>query len=357
MRVILGCLAVLLGWCETTAGDSPFPLVVRDSGHRADHYCGLYCVFQAGRLADRPVDLDRLVRSDRLTGQFGSTAADLLACCDEFGIDCMYVPNTSYLDVCLLDRPAIVLIRSSPEFPTPNHWVLILTAGLGVAEVYEPSVGVLQLTAAELQSLWGGPAIVLVNRADDPGVRFGWTAAKAVILVGMVCLTLLLLRVFARVRLSPLAGLLGTALVLAGAAHFLHPAGFPHNPAVIADLCAAHRPRQPGWVTAEELLSSPVMVIDAREPDQFEHARIPGAMNVPISGSYFRNRKVLAAVPRDAHVVLYCNSADCPWSETLASSPLFREFASVSVLDGGLLAYKAAGGQVVRGRLSPDKGE
>src|SRR5581483_2390677 len=137
--------AVLLGWCGVAAaGDDPFPLVVMNSEHRADHYCGLYCVFQAGRLAGRPVDLDRLVRAEHLSGKYGSTAADLLACCGDFGIDCVYVPDTSYLDICLLDRPAIVLIRSSPELQTPNHWVLVLSAGPGTAEVYEPSVGVLR---------------------------------------------------------------------------------------------------------------------------------------------------------------------------------------------------------------------
>jgi rhodanese-related sulfurtransferase len=331
------------------AADPPFPVAVRSgTSGESDHYCGLYCVHQAGRLTGRDIDLDRLIRPERLRGEFGSTADDLVSCCREFGIRCFFVPAAAYADVVLLGGPVIALVKSGPESPVANHWVLILEAGAGSAEVYDPGVGVVRVSAAELQSLWGGPAIVVLDGADGPEVEVGWTAAKIALVGSVVGLVLIVVRLLGRTRLQPVLILAGASVGLAAAAHLVDPAGFARNPDVIRHLLATRHPRTPGRISPSEVSATgrPVLLIDTRTPAQFAAARIPGAVNVPITGSYRRNQRSLESVARDTHIVLYCNSASCPWAEALARSMLFHDFDMVSVLDGGMEAYVAAGGQL-----------
>jgi rhodanese-related sulfurtransferase len=357
MRAGWLCWAVLLAPGVTAAADPPLPVAVRSGASgETDHYCGLYCVHQAGRLTGRDIDLDRLIRPGRLRGEFGSTADDLVSCCREFGIRCFFVPAAAYADVVLLGGPVIVLVKSGPESREANHWVTILAAGAESAEVYDPSVGVVRVSAAELQSLWGGPVIVVLDDADGPEVEAGWTAAKIVLVAGAAGLALLVVRLLGRLRLHPVLVLTGASVGLAAAAHLADPAGFARNPDVLEQLHAARHPRDPGRVTPAELSASgsPVLLIDARTPAQFAATRIPGAVNIPITGSYRRNLRLLASVPRGTHVVLYCNSSSCPWGEALAKSTLFHDFDRVSVLDGGMEAYTAAGGTLAFGRPPSD---
>ena len=94
------------------------------------------------------------------------------------------------------------------------------------------------------------------------------------------------------------------------------------------------------------------LVVDTRTPAQFQGARIPGAINIPISASHWRNERLLTTIPRDAHIVVYCNSESCPWAAALAKSSLLQEFPKVSILSGGIEGYIAGGGKLERGQTS-----
>ncbi len=351
-------LAVLTTHPSVTAAPPPFPITVNRSGTgESDRYCGLYCVYQAGRITGRAVDLDQLIRPDRLQGEFGSTAANLVDCCREFGINYSYLPNGSYADVCLLGGPAIVLVKSGPEAQRADHWVLVLKAGPGSAEIYDPSVGVIRVSAAEMKSLWGGPVIVIFDAAGAPEAGVAWAATKILLLAALAGVTLVVLRSAGRTRLHPALVLASTSVALAGAGHLADPAGFAHNTDVLTQMGKVQHPRVPERMAPSELLAGggPLLVVDARTPSQFNAARIPGAVNIPIGAARRRNQRKLAAVPAGTRVVIYCNSASCPWAQGMASSSLFQHFDSVFVLDGGLEAYEAAGGKLTSG--SPQRDE
>ncbi len=354
IKLLLICLATTcLSPGSLYAETPPFPVVpATDSTGTSDHYCGLYCIYQAGKLTGQPVDLDRLIRPEYLRGEYGSTPGDLMACCDDFGIRSTFVPNLTYADACLLDGPLIVLIKNSPESPKANHWVMILRADLDSAELYYPSVGVIRVPAAELQSLWGGPAVIVLRGDEGTETQVTWVATKIAMLAGLLGFTYLALRLVGRTKLPPWAGLL---LILAGSAtlaHALNPGGFAHNGRTLRQMERLREPRTPQEVQPSELLGSrePVLIVDTRTPAQFQDARIPGAINIPISASHWRNGQILAAIPRGTRIVVYCNSESCPWAAALAKSSLLQEFPSVAILSDGVQGYTAAGGVLERGR-------
>ena len=82
---------------------------------------------------------------------------------------------------------------------------------------------------------------------------------------------------------------------------------------------------------------APPLICDVREPREFQRAHIPGAQLLPLP-------KVLAgpaSLPRDRRIVLTCRSGRR--SLRAAQALAQQGYTSVAVLEGGLLAWEAAG--------------
>ena len=90
----------------------------------------------------------------------------------------------------------------------------------------------------------------------------------------------------------------------------------------------------------------PVTVLDVRSPAEFETARIPGSVNVPLN--LITNHAGDLAARLDRQVVLVCQSGT---RATQAQQRLAGAGADhLHILDGGITAYTTAGGDVIRGR-------
>jgi rhodanese-related sulfurtransferase len=101
-----------------------------------------------------------------------------------------------------------------------------------------------------------------------------------------------------------------------------------------------------------DLLDStrPPRLIDVRSPAEFETVHIPGAYNVPLQTLREHRDELAAHLEED--VVLICRSGNRAGQaeSVLAGSGL----PNLHVLDGGMIAWEGAGGQVRRGRARWD---
>jgi len=88
-----------------------------------------------------------------------------------------------------------------------------------------------------------------------------------------------------------------------------------------------------------------VRIIDVRTPGEFESVHIPGAYNVPLD--LLREHRNEFCAHFDENVVLVCRSGQRAGQaeETLRAAGL----SNVHILDGGMLAWEAAGLPVNRG--------
>lgn len=97
-------------------------------------------------------------------------------------------------------------------------------------------------------------------------------------------------------------------------------------------------------ITAQEampLLDSGAVLIDVREPDEWEAGHAPVARHVPL-------RTVLEAMdsfPRDAKVLVICRSGRRSQSATAAMRDAGIDAYN---FDGGMQAWQQAGGSVLR---------
>lgn len=353
--LVLACLVSSVPCAAISRAEDPmFPVfVAKDSSGSNDRYCGLYCLFQAGRLTHQSLDWNRLIRPERLSGEFGSSLHDLMNCCEEFQIPYRVIPNTTYTDLQFLGGPVIVLVRSSLNVPKPNHWMMVLNPGLDTCEVYDPSYGVLHVSAAELQTLLGGPAIVVLSPGDSTFIVLVWSILKVGIFALVVWANIWVLRTLAR-RQRPFTAVFASGMLMFGLIHGVNQAGFLHNGRTIDQILSVHFPRQPTVIPESEVIANPdrYILVDARTPQQFEFGRLPGVLNVPITASYWQNEKTLQSIPSSSHVVLYCNSSSCAWADELAKSTLFQRFRAVSTIENGMEGYVISGGRLERGKPS-----
>jgi rhodanese-related sulfurtransferase len=89
-----------------------------------------------------------------------------------------------------------------------------------------------------------------------------------------------------------------------------------------------------------------VMIIDVRTPAEYETMHIPGSANVPVD--LLGKHAAQVAARLDRTVVLVCQSGARAAQARLRLAGVGAQ--DLHVLDGGVPAYAAAGGDVVRGQ-------
>lgn len=87
-----------------------------------------------------------------------------------------------------------------------------------------------------------------------------------------------------------------------------------------------------------------VTVLDVRTPAEFDSGHLPGAVNIDVDGADFA--ATVGALPKDGTYAVYCKSGNRSASALGRMKDL--GFTSVRHLGGGIGAWMAAGGQVVK---------
>lgn len=96
---------------------------------------------------------------------------------------------------------------------------------------------------------------------------------------------------------------------------------------------------------------SSAVIIDVREPREFETLRAPGAVSVPLSEFVAR----LGDLPRGRQLLLVCRSGGRSLRATMYL--MQQGFSNVANIDGGMIAWKNAGLPVRSGPLEAGEGE
>ncbi len=95
--------------------------------------------------------------------------------------------------------------------------------------------------------------------------------------------------------------------------------------------------------------------IDAREPDEFECATIPGSINIPFEQlpeddleGYLND--ALNGTPKDVSIVIFCSGEECDLSLHLARNMQFLGYTQVMIFFGGSREWVKFGLEVERRR-------
>jgi len=112
-------------------------------------------------------------------------------------------------------------------------------------------------------------------------------------------------------------------------------------------------PRDAAAATAEAATGDPAarpLIVDVREPNEFESERIEGSVLVPLSEFAARH----AELPRDRPLIMQCHSGSRSSSATMYL--LQRGWTDVRNLEGGIGAWVRDGLPVRTGPPEPGEG-
>ena len=88
-------------------------------------------------------------------------------------------------------------------------------------------------------------------------------------------------------------------------------------------------------------LGTPSLVLDVREPEEFQQGHLPSAINIPRGMLEFRMSQEPDLMARDREIVIYCKTSG---RSALAAESLAKlGFTGVQSIAGGFDAWCAAG--------------
>ena len=137
------------------------------------------------------------------------------------------------------------------------------------------------------------------------------------------------------------------AVVLAGLVNFIRPDGIPW----------IGRKTAPETITAagttlptisledalEALHSEKAIFVDARNPENYNEAHIPGAINVPPDQFDENAESFMNTIPPDREVILYCDGPGCHLAETLGQLMLEVGYENIALFFEGWEGWQEKG--------------
>lgn len=81
------------------------------------------------------------------------------------------------------------------------------------------------------------------------------------------------------------------------------------------------------------------LLVDLMPPSQYLLIHLPGAINIPLDYLH----EVLAYLPQDKDIILYCTNEQCEFSEVGARKLELHGFTNVVILKGGLAEWEKTG--------------
>jgi rhodanese-related sulfurtransferase len=319
-------------------------------------YCGIYSVFGALRSLGRKVEFEWLLVPRYIGSKQGSSAVELTRAAEDFGARATVISGLSHASVEDAQWPMILHVAGKGVLREYDHWVLFLGVKNGQALIADAPDPVRAVPLASLMASWDGTAIVISNRplssstlmSADHWMLLNYITSAATCLL----LAWLALR---RGRSSfgrrwqgkfgcpgvtfQLGVVLAIGCVLSLGVHCLSPIGFLRNPAAASSVAASTTESFFPKLSVDDVYAlvqaGGVVLIDARHRSDYDRGHLPGAISVPVNSTSATRGEILEDVPKDLPAVVYCQSRNCPFDETVAVELARDGFRDIKLFVGG----------------------
>ena len=329
---------------------------IPDVGKESTTYCGIYCAYAAMNGYGKQVDFVSLLKTKYVGTMFGSSIQELEAAVTDNGLYALPMMGLSRANLNSARTP-IVLHVSRPEAPGYfGHWILFLGMEDGKAKILDVPHRTELVPVADILARWDGVGLYISEQPLSPWwlkVESLLTGENVAVFAGLLVLTAILQRLAGRRRSGGVISrsawvmvpsLLFAAGLLSLAWHFLSHDGYARNKVALRTVIQQHIPSflpKLGVAEMQKALSDEkVVIVDARYPLDFEAGHLPGAINVPVFTTQAERRRLLGDVPKDAKIVVYCQSESCQFDEALGSALVAEGIENVSLFPGGWMQWE-----------------
>ena len=306
------------------------------------------------RLAGKKIDIQQLIKPEYIGSMQGSSFKELKKAAEDNGMYAEPVANLTTMELRHLPYPIILHVKSEANSKDYDHFWLFLGTKNGQAQLFDPPEPVRLVPFRQLVPHWDGNGLIVSADPIDLGLIFA-PARKRFIIYAMISIAIILIVRRGRHRwLSSLdtiawhklvglsvaqnIGLAVAALLCGMVYHFTNDEGFLAHADATTSTQQAHLADFIPKVNknkVKRLLNTDTVFIDARTAGDFKAGHIEGAINVPVNICDRGRRGALSTVPKDAQVVVYCQSAGCRFAQELAAKLLTDGFTNISIFKGG----------------------
>lgn len=311
-------------------------------GARAqDKYCGITGIYAIARWNGLEVDFNDLVDERFISSDSGSTVLDLLEAARFCGLEGIAMENLSEMRFSQLPCPCLLHLCSDGQLFVRNHWVVLLKVEETGATIVGQDGNPIERDISRILPAWNGVALLFVRNMS--AIEICETSERSA-RIGLYCLSFAGLLWIASSRWPCLATLVTVSVALSLAVFtrsdrihdtipFIHGAmtnsAFEHIDAPDLDILIAQG--RPGV---------DLFLVDSRHERDYLQGHIQGAYSIPhnVSNSDLVSRT--SRIPRNAIVVVYCQSENCEFDRFLAIRILGEGFPSVKLLKNGWVGWQ-----------------
>lgn len=340
---------------ERTATDESEALMGWD-----EPYCGIVSAFAVMKHFGKSAEFRDLITVDYVGSSEGSTGLQIQSALKHHGIESAAFTRTNPSTLLACRGPVILHTRSRTS-PLYRHWVAYLGRDGDALRILDPSLGMVTMSAAELQAQWDG--LMIVPDASRPArtLFLAATFAEYLPAVGVGVSVIAGMAMWTRSRAAHAArgsyasrvlrqsAILAAAGVLLGVGFAsLLPGGVYQSDAAVATIAGLH----PGeFLTAAELAevqliaggeNSDAVLIDCRFESSFQRGSIPTAIPVPLDATAAFESGQLQGIEKDRTLVLFCQSENCGYDELVARRLIGRGYSDVRLFRGGYAEWQQA---------------
>jgi rhodanese-related sulfurtransferase len=105
--------------------------------------------------------------------------------------------------------------------------------------------------------------------------------------------------------------------------------------ALIREAHLAHFIPRTSVTAVEKRLGGNSVVVDARLTEDFTNGHLPGAISIPVNVGEAERHTATADLSKDVRIIVYCQSAACPFARTVAVRLIKDGFSNISIFRGG----------------------
>ena len=323
-------------------------------------YCGVYCIYSLLVAYGKPCDIRDLLDIKYIPVRQGSRLSDLRTAAEDFGLHAVVMNNLTTSDLRRMSVPCILHVRRSEDRKEFDHFLVYLgTEAEGFARIYDPPQEPSSVPFHDLAFLWNGRGM-LVSDSPIKVRRVLLPAYTQFACYGGGALVIILIAHSIRRRVIEGAlpekwrsGIRAITLQAAGTAiiaalfavsyHLYYDQGLLAHADARTSMRELYRGTFIPRVSTRRLKTlidrAEVVVVDARRARDYSTGHIEGAINVPVGSDEDYLREAMAGVPKDATIVVYCQTASCPFGEIVADELMSNGFQAVRILRGGRLKW------------------
>jgi rhodanese-related sulfurtransferase len=321
-------------------------------------YCGLNCAYFILRLSGQQINFADILKPEYISSWEGSSLSELKKVIEDNGLVAEHINRLTTPILKELRIPIILHVKKEYSDKEYNHYVLFLGNKNDNAIIYDPPNPIETIPYFELAPRWNGTGLIVSADPINLGkilapARKQFTFFAGAIIIAIVLVKIASIYLSGKVKnisipamltfsVAQSAGLVMVALLIGVVYHFANDEGFLAHAGAVEPVVKASTGSFIPKVAAKDIekIKDSSVIIDARQTADYDAGHIDGAINIPtMLDAAGRNAK-LGNTPKDSRVIIYCQSAGCPYAEKVASNLMEDGFANIVIYKGGWVDWQ-----------------